>query len=126
MKRNTTITAVLAAGSTDSPYTYLVTITQPVCGNVDGVIFTPQITYVQNVAAGEGAYLVTLRAEGVATFGGCATRSAVIAQNFNILVVSATAPTAVTLAQGATTNTITSSACGNTMTSNTAIAVTIA
>lgn len=130
------ITATLAAGSTTSPYSYLVNVTQrlcyPTCVDVTPV-FLPQYSLVSTTLVSEGLYSVTINVQGAINYvpcnGGCAcTKSQPLNQNFTILIASATVPT-ITIAQGATTNAVSATACqscSRTFVSETPLTVTVA
>lgn len=131
------ITATLAAGSTTSPYDYLINVTQrlcyPTCADTTPV-FLPQYSIVSTSSVGTGLYLVTINVQGSINYvqcnGGCAcTKSQPLNQNFTILISSAAAPTSVTLAQGATNNAVTASGCQDctrTFVSETPLTITVA
>lgn len=113
-----TITATLAAGSTTSPYNYLVNVTQrlcyPTCADTTPV-FLPQYSIVSTTSVGTGLYLVTINVQGSINYvqcnGGCGcTKSQPLNQDFTILIASATVPT-ITMAQGATNNSVSATAC---------------
>lgn len=130
------ITATLAAGSTTSPYSYLVNVTQrlcyPTCVDVNPV-FLPQYSLVSTSLVSTGLYSVTINVQGAINYvpcnGGCGcTKSQPLNQNFTILIASATVPT-ITIAQGATTNAVSVAACqtcGRTFVSETPLTVTVA
>lgn len=130
------ITATLAAGSTTSPYNYLVNVTQrlcyPTCVDVNPV-FLPQYSLVSTNLVSTGLYSVTINVQGAINYvpcnGGCGcTKSQPLNQNFTILIASATVPT-ITIAQGATTNAVSAAACqtcGRTFVSETPLTVTVA
>jgi hypothetical protein len=130
------ITATLAAGSTTSPYSYLVNVTQrlcyPTCVDVTPV-FLPQYSLVSTALVSTGLYSVTINVQGAINYvpcnGGCGcTKSQPLNQNFTILIASATVPT-VTIAQGATTNAVSATACqpcSRTFVSETPLTVTVA
>lgn len=131
------ITATLAAGSTTSPYDYLINVTQrlcyPTCADTTPV-FLPQYSIVSTTSVGTGLYLVTINVQGSINYvqcgGGCAcTKSQPLNQNFTILISSATAPTSVTLTQGATNNAVTATGCQDctrTFVSETPLTITVA
>lgn len=131
------ITPVLAAGSTASPYFIQVNISQrlcaPTCKDVIP-IFNPAFKVVGISAVGTGQYMVTLHVEGVITFvpcgrGACCTVSQAVSQDFTIPVASATAPTSVTVAAGATINAVHvrgCAECGRDFVSETPLTLTIA
>ena len=112
------ITATLAAGSTTSPYTYLINVTQrlcyPTCVDVNPV-FLPQYSLVSVTNVGTGLYSVTINVQGAINYvpcnGGCGcTKAQPLNQDFTILISSATVPT-ITIAQGATQNAVSATAC---------------
>ena len=112
------ITATLAAGSTTSPYNYLVNVTQrlcyPTCADTTPV-FLPQYSLVSTSLVSTGLYSVTINVQGAINYvpcnGGCGcTKSQPLNQNFTILIASATVPT-ITIAQGATQNAVSATAC---------------
>lgn len=113
------ITATLAAGSTTSPYNYLVNVTQRLCYPtcVDTTpVFLPQYAIVGTTSVGTGLYLVTINVQGTISYvqcnGGCnCTKTQPLNQDFTILIQSATVPTSITLAKGATNNYISATAC---------------
>lgn len=116
--QSATITATLAAGSTTSPYSYLVNVTQrlcyPTCADTTPV-FLPQYSIVSTTSVGTGLYLVTINVQGSINYvqcnGGCGcTKSQPLNQDFTILIASATVPT-ITMAQGATNNSVSATAC---------------
>lgn len=116
--QSATITATLAAGSTTSPYSYLVNVTQrlcyPTCAETTPV-FLPQYSIVSTTSVGTGLYLVTINVQGSINYvqcnGGCGcTKTQPLNQDFTILIASATVPT-ITMAQGATNNSVSATAC---------------
>ena len=134
--QSATITPTLAAGSTTSPYTYLVNVTQrlcyPTCAETTPV-FLPQYALVGTTNVGTGLYLATINVQGTINYvpcnGGCAcTKAQPLNQDFTILIASATAPT-ITLAQGATQNSVGATACqpcSRTFVSETPLTITVA
>lgn len=131
------ITATLAAGSTTSPYSYLVNVTQrlcyPTCADTTPV-FLPQYSIVSTTSVGTGLYLVTINVQGSINYvqcnGGCGcTKMQPINQDFTILIASATVPTSVTMSQGATNNSVGATACQDctrTFVSETPLTITVA
>ena len=112
------ITATLAAGSTTSPYAYLVNVTQrlcfPTCVETTPV-FMPQYSIVSTTLVSTGLYSVTINVQGTINYvqcnGGCnCTKMQPLNQDFTILIASATVPT-ITLAQGTTNNSVSATAC---------------
>ena len=130
------ITATLAAGSTTSPYNYLVNVTQrlcyPTCADTTPV-FLPQYSLVSTSLVSTGLYAVTINVQGTINYvpcnGGCGcTKAQPLNQDFTILIASATVPT-ITIASGATTNAVSATACqpcSRTFVSETPVVVTVA
>ena len=130
------ITATLAAGSTASPYTYLINITQrlcyPTCADTTPV-FLPQYSLVSTSLVSTGLYSVTINVQGTINYvpcnGGCGCMKAQpLNQDFTILIASATAPT-ITIAQGITANAVSATACqpcSRTFVSETPLTITVA
>lgn len=130
------ITATLAAGSTTSPYAYLVNVTQRLCNPtcVDTTpVFLPQYSLVSSTLVSAGLYSVTINVQGVISYvpcnGGCGcTKTQPLNQDFTILIESATVPT-ITIAQGTTSNAVSATACqpcSRTFVSETPLTVTVA
>jgi hypothetical protein len=122
MKQNpATITATLAAGSAASPYFVQANISQKLCSPscVDETpVFNPAYTFKSIAEVGTGQYVVTVHVEGIIAYvpcgrNTCCTRSQLISQDFTIPLASATAPTSVTITQGATVNAIAQVGCQN-------------
>lgn len=122
MKQNpATITATLAAGSEASPYFVQANISQKLCSPscVDETpVFNPAYTFKSIAEVGTGQYVVTVHVEGIIAYvpcgrNTCCTRSQLISQDFTIPLTAATAPTSVTIAQGATVNAIAQVGCQN-------------
>ena len=130
------ITATLAAGSTTSPYAYLVNVTQrlcfPTCVETTPV-FLPQYSIVSTTLVSTGLYSVTINVQGTISYvqcgGGCGcAKTQPLNQDFTILIASATVPT-ITLAQGATNNSVSATACqdcSRTFVSETPITIAVA
>lgn len=130
------ITPTLAAGSTTSPYAYLVYVTQrlcfPTCADTTPV-FLPQYSIVSTTLVSTGLYSVTINVQGTISYvqcgGGCGcTKTQPLNQDFTILIASATVPT-ITLAQGATNNSVSATACQDctrTFVSETPLTITVA
>jgi hypothetical protein len=130
------ITATLAAGSTTSPYSYLINVTQrlcyPTCADTVPV-FLPQYSLVSTSLVSTGLYSVTINVQGTINYvpcnGGCGcTKAQPLNQDFTILVASATVPT-ITIAQGSTANAVSATACqpcSRTFVSETPVTVTVA
>lgn len=130
------ITATLAAGSTTSPYAYLVNVTQrlcyPTCADTTPV-FLPQYSLVSTSLVSTGLYSVTINVQGVISYvpcnGGCGcTKTQPLNQDFTILISSATVPT-ITMTQGTTTNSVSATACqpcSRTFVSETPLTITVA
>lgn len=131
------ITPVLAAGSTTSPYYYLLNITQrlcfPTCAD-NTPVFTPQFTLVGTTQVGTGQYIATIRVQGIISYvpcnGGCCfTKTQPLSQEFTIPIASATAPTSVTVVAGNTINSVASTSCNpcsRTFVSETPLTITVA
>lgn len=113
------ITTTLAAGSVASPYTLQVNISQKLCkpACVDSTpVFAPQFSLVGYSQVGTGSYVATIHVEGIISYvpcdsNVCCTKSQVLSQDFTFPFTSATAPTAVTIAQGVSVNSIANSGC---------------
>lgn len=130
------ITPVLAAGSTASPYAFLVNITQrlcyPTCADKTPV-FAPQFSLVGITPIGTGLYAATIRVQGIISYvpcnGGCGcTKTQPLNGTFTIPIASATAPTAVTVTSGSTVNAVSATACqpcSRTFVSETPLTVTV-
>lgn len=129
------ITPVLAAGSTASPYYYLVTVAQrlcePTCSD-DVPVFAPQFSLISVKSVGTGQYVATIQVQGIISYvpcnGGCCTKTQPLSQEFEIPIASATAPT-VTIAAGATINKIEATACvpcSRSFSSSTPLTITVA
>ena len=131
------ITPVLAAGSTTSPYYYLVNITQrlcfPTCAD-NTPVFAPQFTLAGTTMVGTGQYIATIRVQGIISYvpcngGCCCTKTQPISQEFTIPIASATAPTSVTVVAGNTINSVAATSCNpcsRTFVSETPLTVTVA
>ena len=116
------ITPVLAAGSTTSPYTYLINVTQRLCSAccVDTPpVFAPQFTLVGYSALGGTAYAATVQVQGIISYKACGSncccfKQQPLSQTFTIPFESATAPTNVAIeAAGGTINVISAAPCQN-------------
>lgn len=131
------ITPVLAAGSTTSPYYYLLNITQrlcfPTCAD-NTPVFTPQFTLVGTMQVGTGQYIATIRVQGIISYvpcngGCCCTKTQPLSQEFTIPIASATAPTSVTVVAGNTINSVAATSCNpcsRTFVSETPLTITVA
>lgn len=131
------ITPVLAAGSTTSPYYYLLNITQrlcfPTCAD-NTPVFTPQFTLVGVTQVGTGQYIATIRVQGIISYvpcngGCCCTKTQPLSQEFTIPIASATAPTSVTVVAGNTINSVAATSCNpcsRTFVSETPLTITVA
>ena len=131
------ITPVLAAGSTTSPYYYLLNITQrlcfPTCAD-NTPVFTPQFTLVGITQVGTGQYIATIRVQGIISYvpcngGCCCTKTQPLSQEFTIPIASATAPTSVTVVAGNTINSVAATSCNpcsRTFVSETPLTITVA
>lgn len=129
------ITPILAAGSTASPYFYEVNITQRLCFATcadNTPVFAPQFALMGVAQVGTGQYVATIRVQGIISYvpcsGGCCTKQQPLSQEFTIPIASATAPT-VTIAQGVSVNAVAASACkpcSRTFVSETPLTITVA
>lgn len=113
------ITPVLAAGSTASPYYYLVNITQrlcfPTCAD-NTPVFDPKFSLVGVSQLGTGQYAATIRVQGIISYvpcngGCCCTKTQPLSQTFTLPIASATAPTSVTITVGSTINDVATTDC---------------
>lgn len=131
-----TITPVLAAGSTTSPYFFQVNISQRLCNKTcaeNTPVFAPQFSLRSLAMVGTGQYVATIHVEGIISYvpcnGGCdCTKQQPLSQDFTIPIASATAPT-VTIAQGASVNSIAATSCkpcSRSFVSETPLTVTVA
>ena len=113
------ITPVLAAGSTTSPYFFQVNISQRLCEKTCAEttpVFAPRFSLRSLATVGTGQYVATIHVEGIISYvpcnGGCnCTKQQPLSQDFTIPIASATAPTAVTIVQGASVNSIAATSC---------------
>lgn len=113
------ITPVLAAGSTTSPYFFQVNISQRLCHKscVESMpSFNPVFTLKSVSQVGTGQFMATIHVEGVIAYtpcdgNVCCTKTQLISQDFTIPFASATAPTTVTVASGSPVNTIVGAMC---------------
>ena len=116
-----TITPVLAAGSTTSPYFFQVNITQRLCHKscVEATpSFNPTISVKSVSMVGNGQYMATIHTEGVIAYtpcdgNVCCTKTQLISQDFTIPFASATAPTSVTVTTGVPVNAVVGAMCQN-------------
>ena len=119
MNNSAIITPVLAAGSTSSPYLVQVSISQRLCFATcaeSNPVFSPEFTLVGFSQVGEGAYVAMINVRGVISYTPCgadccATKSQLIDQTFTVPFASTTAPTSVTISQGASVNMIAAHPC---------------
>lgn len=113
------ITFVLGAGSVASPYFGQANISQRLCHKTcadQTPVFAPRFSVKSFAQVGAGQYVATIHVEGIISYvpcnGGCdCTKQQPLSQDFSFPFASATAPTAVTLTQGATVNSIAAAAC---------------
>lgn len=136
--QSATITPVLAAGSTTSPYLFLINISQRLCTKacVDNPpVFTPQYTLVGYTSLGGTAYAAIIQVQGLISYvpcgsNNCCAKTQPLSQKFTVPFQSPTAPTSVSVeAVGATVNTIATTACqtcSRTFVSETPISLTVA
>lgn len=114
------ITPVLAAGSTASPYSYSINITQRLCSPAcaeNPPVFAPQFS-VENISSlGGTLYAATVRAQGLISYvpcgrTSCCAKTQPLSQSFIIPFTSETAPASVTVSlAGGVVNSIVTSAC---------------
>lgn len=116
-----TITPVLAAGSTTSPYFFQVNISQRLCHKscVEAMpSFNPSFSVKSVSQVGTGEYMATIHTEGVIAYtpcdgNVCCTKSQLISQDFTIPFASTTAPTSVTVSTGTPVNAVVGAMCQN-------------
>lgn len=138
MKQNpATITATLGLGSAESPYFVQVNISQRLCSPTcveQTPVFSPTFTYKSIAEVGTGQYVVTIHVEGLISYvpcgcNTCSTRSQLISQDFTLPLASATAPTSVTIAAGASVNSVEQvgcQSCSKNFVSETNLTITVA
>lgn len=135
-KTKTTIEAVLAAGSTASPFFYEVTIQRSLCCKTCAEatpVFAPAYTYVGTENVGTNQYLITIHVEGVIHYtpcgsGACAVKAETVSENFTVPYYGTAAPATVTISAGATVNDVKAAPCqncGNVFESETPLSVAI-
>ena len=113
------ITPVLAAGSTASPFYWLVNIAQRLCHKscVEATpLFQPTFTVVSFSEVGTNQYVATIRVDGAIIYtpcdgNVCCTKMQKIGQEFTLPFTSATAPTSVTVTAGTPINAIVGAMC---------------
>lgn len=113
------ISAVLAAGSVASPYYLQVNISQRLCFSTCAEttpVFAPRFSVKSLANVGTNQYVATVHVEGIISYvpcnGGCnCTKQQPLSQDFTIPILTTTAPTSVTIAQGATINSVAVSGC---------------
>ena len=136
-KNKAVINVTLAAGSTTSPYFAQVNLTKRLCLKTcknETPVFAPAFSVVGFTNVGTSQYVVTLHVEGTVTYNpcgtcGCDAKVERISQNFEVPLYSATAPTAITITQGATVNAMIPVGCKNctrNFQSNTPLTITVA
>lgn len=119
--RHTTITPVLAAGSTASPYSYQLQLSRTLCKEACSAqtpVFNPRISMLGFAAVSSGNYVATLRLEGLVSYvpcgqEQCCTKSELVSEVFTVPFTSTTAPTSVAVAVGTAVNTIVRQGCRN-------------
>ena len=128
--------AILAAGSTNSPYYFMANITKRLCracctANVP--VFAPAFSVIGWESVGATQYVASVRVQGCITYNPCETCCCAVtepvSQVMTIPFKSASAPSSVTIAAGATTNAISvpgCQPCGRTFVSETPLTLTIA
>lgn len=131
------ITPVLAAGSTTSPYFVQVNISQRLCRKTcvaNTPVFNPRFSLKSMAAVGTGQYVATIHVEGIISYvpcnGGCdCTKTQPLSQDFTVPISSATAPTSVTVTAGSTVNAMSSvgcQTCSRAFVSETPLTITVA
>lgn len=114
------ITPTLAAGSVASPYYVLVNISQrlcfPTCVEQNAPVFNPIYSLKSVTMVATGQYVATIHVEGIISYvrcnGGCnCSKQQPLSQDFTVPIASATAPTSVTITQGAVVNTVATNGC---------------
>lgn len=113
------ITVTPSLGSTASPYELQVTINQRLCARTcadTAPVFIPQFDVLSTTNVGGTQYMVKVQVQGAINYvkcgcGCCGTMSQPINATFSIPVTSATAPTAVIIAKGTTSNSVAVSDC---------------
>ena len=114
-----TITPVLAAGSTESPYFVQVNISQRLCHKscVESMpSFNPSLRVKSVSNVGTGQYMATIHVEGVIAYtpcdgNVCCTKTQLVSQDFTIPFASATAPATVTVTAGTPVNAVAGAMC---------------
>lgn len=121
MQNSAIISPVLAAGSTTSPYLFLVNITQRLCQATcaeQTPVFAPTFFLVGYSQVGTNAYVATINVQGIISYtpcnkNNCCTKTQIVNQNFTIPFTSATAPTSVSITQGTAVNSVSTQPCQN-------------
>ena len=121
MQNSAIISPVLAAGSTTSPYLFLVNLTQRLCQATcaeQTPVFAPIFSLVGYSQVGTNAYMATINVQGVISYtpcnkNNCCTKTQIVNQNFTIPFTSATAPTSVSITQGTSVNSVSAQPCQN-------------
>lgn len=138
MQNSAIISPVLAAGSTTSPYLFLVNLTQRLCQATcvgQNPVFAPIFSLVGFSNVGTNAYVAVINVQGIISYtpcnknNCCCTKTQLVNQNFTIPFTSATAPTSVSITQGAAVNSVSAQpcqACSRTFVSETPINLIVA
>lgn len=113
------ITPVLAAGSTASPFYWLVNIMQRLCHKscVESTpLFQPTFSVESFSAVGTNQYVAVVRVDGLIAYtpcdgNVCCTKTQKIGQTFTLPFTSATVPTSVTVTAGVPNNAIVGAMC---------------
>lgn len=132
-----TITPVIAAGSTTSPYFVLVNISQRLCYKTcvsRSPVFDPRFSVVGFSQVGTGHYVATIHVEGIICYSpcesnGCCDKMQNVSQDFTIPFASTDALSSVTLEQGASVNVMAAvdcQKCSRSFVSETPLSLTIA
>lgn len=99
------ITPVLVAGSTASPYTYLINITQRLCSTCcseNAPVFAPQFVLESISSLGNNVYVANMRVQGLISYipcGGnaCCAKTQPLSSTFTLPFTSETYPSSVTI-----------------------------
>ena len=131
-----TISATLAAGSVASPFYYQVNISETLCKNSCGNAtpdFNPTFVLLGYTSVGANQYVANISVRGTISYipcGGsvCCTKSQLVYGVFSVPFYSETAPTSVTISQGACVSDVSVSGCnrcGNTFVCETPLTLTL-
>ena len=130
------ITFTPALGSTASPYSGLVNITQRLCfASCAGTtpVFDPRYSLKSVSQVGANLYAATIHVEGIISYvpcggGCCCTKQQPLSQDFEVYIQSSTAPS-ITLSEGPSVNSLSVTpcqSCSRTFVSATPLTLTVA